>query len=545
MFRVGRADETLSRTGITHLVEHLALFGHSLSDYHHNGSTGATITHFHMSGSESDVVDFLAGVCASLTDLPIARLETEKEILRTEEHNRPSGANHSMPLWRYGSVGYGLLSYPEWGLYGVGPDEIREWARRWFTRENAVLWIAGDDIPAGLRLPLPSGERMPVPAASSALPVTPAYYAEGRNKVVLDAVVKRSTAAMVLTTVLERELYRALRQEGGYSYTATTAYDSRGDGYATITALADALPDKQSAVLGGFVDVLAKLRLGYIEAADIAAARTQREEALNHPAAEGARLPAYAMNLLTGQPNPSVEEVREKLRAVTDKEVHAVAVEALSSALLLVPTGHTADWAGFTTAPVCSAAAGTGTSYLAYERPDAWLVVGDEGVSAVGPDGPATVRFDECAAVLQWPDGGRRLIGNDGIAVSVEPTLYAVPPDTGAFVDARVPATSVVRLPARAPNEIPKPPQRKPASGAQQYKGSVLETISFVLLTIVNCVVVPATVVFTLAVIAVGQGDPTPWVIVGVLWLVTTGLVLPWILLLKRLWVRRRLAQDR
>jgi zinc protease len=117
MFRVGRADETLSRTGITHLVEHLALFGHSLSDYHHNGSTGATITHFHMSGSESDVVDFLAGVCASLTDLPIARLEIEKEILRTEEHNRPSGANHSMPLWRYGSVGYGLLSYPEWGLY--------------------------------------------------------------------------------------------------------------------------------------------------------------------------------------------------------------------------------------------------------------------------------------------------------------------------------------------------------------------------------------------------------------------------------------------
>src|SRR3954451_114555 len=131
MFRVGRADETLSRSGVTHLVEHLALFGHSLADYHHNGATGAVVTHFHMSGSESDVVAFLTGVCAALmTDLPIARLETEKEILRTEEHNRRPGANHAMPLWRSGAVGYGLVSYPEWGLHELGADDVQEWTRR-------------------------------------------------------------------------------------------------------------------------------------------------------------------------------------------------------------------------------------------------------------------------------------------------------------------------------------------------------------------------------------------------------------------------------
>jgi hypothetical protein len=73
----------------------------------------------------------------------------------------------------------------------------------------------------------------------------------------------------------------------------------------------------------------------------------------------------------------------------------------------------------------------------------------------------------------------------------------------------------------------------------------VLETISVALLTLVLCVVAPTTIVFTLAMIAVGEGDPTGWIVVSLLWLVTAALVLPWILLLKRLWVRRRLAQNR
>ena len=50
IFRVGRADETLARPGITHLLEHLALHRHGLADYHYNGATGRAITHFHIAG---------------------------------------------------------------------------------------------------------------------------------------------------------------------------------------------------------------------------------------------------------------------------------------------------------------------------------------------------------------------------------------------------------------------------------------------------------------------------------------------------------------
>ena len=65
-FRVGVADETLATTGITHLVEHLALHRHGVSDLHYNGATAATYTLFHVTGTPGEVVTYLNGVCEAL-----------------------------------------------------------------------------------------------------------------------------------------------------------------------------------------------------------------------------------------------------------------------------------------------------------------------------------------------------------------------------------------------------------------------------------------------------------------------------------------------
>ncbi|GAB3942839.1 hypothetical protein GCM10027614_30590 [Micromonospora vulcania] len=192
-FRVGTADETLGRAGITHLLEHLALAPLGLADYHVNGSTAQVFTTFHTQGSGADIAAFLTAVCGHLSDLPLARLDVEKEILRTEWSSRGAAATDDIPLWRYGARDYGLTSYPEWGLGALTADDLRQWAARWFTRENAVLWIAGGQVPAGLRLALPAGTRQPVPVASSALPRTPAYFVGGSRAVVLDSVVRRRT----------------------------------------------------------------------------------------------------------------------------------------------------------------------------------------------------------------------------------------------------------------------------------------------------------------------------------------------------------------
>ena len=509
-FRVGRADETLATAGLTHLLEHLTLFHHGLSDYHYNGATGSVVTHFHMQGSEEDVVKYLVGVCAALGNLPLDRLETEKGILRTEAAGRQGGVGDSMPLWRYGARDYGLVSYDELGLSRLSADDVRNWAATRFTRQNAVLWITSDQVPTGLRLHLPEGPRQPVPRPSSALPITPAYFTERTNGVVFDAVVQRRTVASVFSAVLEREMYRSLRQEGGYSYVASTSYDPRGDGFATVTAFADALPDKQDAVLGGFVDLLAKLRVGRIEQADLDSVRVKAEESLRHEEYDAARLPMAAMNVLTGHPNLAAEAFLDEVRDVTVDDVQAVAVEASGSALLLVPAGLNAEWAGYVPAPTYSTTSISGERYASRQSDKVALVVGAEGVSVADASHAITVRYQECAVALAWPDGGRQLIGHDGIAVRVEPTLYDVPAGLIARIDAGVSPANLVWMPARAPDEIPQPkkPAAPPPAAQPRPKQSPLRSAAAVVLIVLASIMGAVTALCGVIVVSADPNDP-------------------------------------
>lgn len=458
MFRVGQADETLARRGITHLLEHLVLHPLGTADYHYNGTTGSVVTHFHLQGSVDDITTFLTGVCKSLRELPASRVETEKAILRTEWNSKSGSSLDELPLWRYGARGHGLLSYPEWGLHAVSLEDLQDWARRYFTKENAVLWLAGADLPAGLRIDLPTGQRMPVPAPSSALPQTPAFFSGSGGLTAINAVAARSVAASVFAGALERELFQALRQRDGLSYTAATNYEPRGDGYATITALADALPEKQDAVLGGFIDVLAKVRVGRIDEANIAAVIGKATEALSAEDVDSARLASAAFDVLTGEGLTASDDLLRQVKEVTPEAVHEVATDVLADSLLMTPRGRTADWAGFVAAPTSSTAVVTGADYPGQGGLTHRLVVGNDGVSVVSNDSDefVTVHYDTCAALLTWPDGGRQLLGADGISVRLEPTLYPGLPTQA--VDQAVPARVRVELPARDPAEIPQPP---------------------------------------------------------------------------------------
>jgi predicted Zn-dependent peptidase len=464
-FRVGHADETLARSGITHLVEHLALHRLGMTDYHYNGATGSTVTHFFSQGAPEDVGSYLRSVCDALVDLPWHRLANEKEILRTEAAGKSNSVTEPLLLWRYGARSYGLASYPEWGLAELTADDVRAWVARHFTRDNAVLWFGGTP-PTDLALNLPPGTRMPLPETTSALPHTPAFFAGPARAVALHTVVPRSMAAQVFSDVLERELFRALRQEGGYSYTAATSYDPVDREVATIVALADAHQDNQDAALGGFIDVLAKLRWGRIEQRDIDATLAKGREALRDPDADQARLPAAAFGALIGAALRQSAELLTDLETVTVDALRPIAETAANNALLMVPEGRSADWAGFVAAPTTSTAAVVGTRYPMRNDSEHAVIIGADGVSLVSGDAVATVHFAQCAVLLAWPDGGRMLIGDDALAVRLEPTVYAVDPAALRQVDEAMPGERLVRLPARNPDSIPKPPAPKttPAS---------------------------------------------------------------------------------
>ena len=225
-----------------------------------------------------------------------------------------------------------------------------------------------------------------------------------------------------------------------------------------ITALADALPEKQGAVLGGFVDLLAALRVGRIGEAEVAAVVDQACERCGRPRSTAPGCPARRS---TCSPGRAVREARGDGRGDRARSPATTwprsPREALRRGLLMTPGGSSADWAGYTAAPTTSAAAVEGTPHKAHVFPDRHLVTGAEGVSVIDDDHLATVRYDACAAVLAWPDGARRLIGHDGIIVNVEPTLYRDAAGVVAEIDAGVPRELRVDLPARGTDEIPQP----------------------------------------------------------------------------------------
>ncbi|WP_144022435.1 M16 family metallopeptidase [Asanoa hainanensis] len=499
VFRVGQADETLARRGITHLVEHLALHPIGGSAYHHNGSTGLTTTTFYVQGDDADLVDFLDRVTRSLTEPDTGRLATERDVLRTEEHSRGNGPTRDLPLWRYGARGYGLVSYPEWGLHAITPDDVRDWVAAHFTRDNAVLWIAGDGVPAGLRLHLPPGRRTPVPAPTSTLPVAPAFFAGAGPHTALDAVVPESPAALVCAHLLQRRLHKALRLDGGLSYTTAVEYAERGDGQAVISAYADALPDKQGAVLGGFVDVLGALFAVPVTDAELATAVSTAVREASLPDAAANELPTQAFRLLTGRPLGSAGSEVADLGAVTAGEAHAVAQAVRATALLMTPPGG-AQWAGYAPAPTTSDATVGGRVHVPTGGGPR-IHVSDAGVSAVDAEGKiATVRFADCAVVLANPDGSRVLVGHDGMVVVVEPARYG---DLYAgMIDRRVPAGLLVPMPGRPPSPDSTPaatPASRPAGRLWRPAPAWLRVAALGLVTLV---VGGAALAYTVAMIA-------------------------------------------
>jgi hypothetical protein len=294
-------------------------------------------------------------------------------------------------------------------------------------------------------------------------------------------VVTRSTAAFVFADLLGRALFRELRQEGGLSYQAAADYEPRDGEHAVITAIADALPAKREAVLGGFVDVLAALRIGTINQSELDSVRGRALENLNHPDADAARLPGHARNLLHGHANLTTDEARAELEALTVADMRRVAQEAYATALVMTPSGTTADWAGLAAAPTSSAERVAGKRWPSLVHAEHALVIGDEGVSLTGPNGQATVRYQDCAAALTRPDGARYLTGADGVAVNIEPTLFTLPAGEIARIDAALPREVLVPLPARGEDQIPQPPAKgqRPRSRSGIWYGPLADRLVY------------------------------------------------------------------
>ena len=450
--------------GITHLVEHLALHRHGVAEYHYNGATGSVVTQFHMQGTERDIVTYLEMVCDSLAD---RRCSGWRPRRRSCAPRRPArgGVNGMLPMWRYGARDYGLVSYPEWGIDRLGPDDVRPGRA---PGSPARTPCCGSPA-TGSRRACGCACRPGAPPGAGRLDGAagdPGVLHRRRRRRRLRRRHARGTAAgSVFALMLERELFQSLRQESGLSYAASASYDPRGDGMggrhrvrrraARRSSARSSAASSTSSPGSGSAGSPRPSWSGPREARRGAAPPRRARR----PAAGPGHRPAHRR----GGCAPSTSCARS-CGPSPSPTCTAPPCRSSAGAAAGAPPGSRADWAGSRRRRRRPRTRSPGTRTGRVDGSGASLVLGADGVSIVEGECRATVRYRSCAVVHAWPDGARQLIGLDGIAVLVEPALFAAPADTAARIDRSVDPSIVLPMPARNPHDVPRP-SPAPATG--------------------------------------------------------------------------------
>ena len=466
LLRVGWADETLPTRGWTHLVEHLALAGLGRPGEHSNGRTDATTTTFHVEGDAEQVREFLADVTGRLARLPLDRVPTELGVLRSEEGRRGGSLLQQVLGRRHGAQGYGLSDFRELGLdVAPDPDLLQAWAHRHAATGNAVLWLSGPP-PAGLRLHLPAGPHVPPPDPwHSVAGDLPAWFTGDDHTVAAHAVISRGYRAPALRHVVQARLVDTLRSQLSVAYSPAVDYSPVTGDAGWLLMTSDLVGGRQSEGVGPFLGVLEALAgddgsAGAVTEEDLEGVRRAYRRGLEEPYAWVGDITPLAWNVLFRRDPADHDD----LETVTVADVREAAREAADGLLAMVPRGlgtYRGRWSAAVTGTVDPvegvAHRGLGTAQV--------LVVSPDGLTLRRGEGPPdawTVRVPTTAGVLRWPDGRRTLVGEDGVQVTVEPTLWEGGPALVQQVDAMFPADRVVPMGPRPPGQVPVPPSARP-----------------------------------------------------------------------------------
>jgi hypothetical protein len=462
MFRVGRADETLPRAGISHLVEHLALFG--IGDVHHtfNGFVDGLRTVFHAEGTEAECVEFLRAVTGSLGNLPSARVARERDILSAEAAGRGTGLFEELLVYRFGPRGLGMLAYPEFGLRWLDVDTVNWWRARAYHRDNAAAWVCGVD-PSLLILDLPAGARPAPPAIAPVETGLPAWFTPQARGVGVSMLASRGPALSAALRIAQRRLQKRLRNEMAVVYHVDVAAQLLDGESVHVAVVCDPLGDNAHEARAAVEAELCVLAEAGPTEEDMDIDRRAGDRAALRPDTLALSLAdTFGHDELLGVTDRSAEVALREAREVTAESVAAAIHAALGSALWAAPGSSpprnarpVAAWSpaaldGRTLAPAPDLGI-----------PGARLIMSDAGISTLTPQGNAvTVRYDGCAAVLAWGDGARTMYGDDGFILHVKPWEWADGKVASEVIDQHTDAhTLVVMGPGSGPPAPPETPR--------------------------------------------------------------------------------------
>ncbi len=439
MFRVGSGDEPLPRRGFTHLVEHMALSGFHDPTLQWNGFVDLNRTVFHATGPQANVERFLMHVAARLSHLDPATLRRECDVLAAEARTMAPSLVGELLSRRYGARQWGTSAWWEMAIPGARPEAVEEWQQRWFTRENAVVWMSAHPTQE-LRIDLPNGSRMVPPADPPDLVTGRGWVHHNGGQLVLLARGERSYASAMACGAILSEVHRVVR-ERGLGYAVQGAWHRLTATRGAMSMVADVAERRELEHVQVVLDVLDELAVAVPERIfhDRRAAMAQADPA----DVTRQRLDAWALDLLLGMRRGSVAEETAAELAVTPDEA-AAACRVLRDDMLLglpervaPPAGRCPRVEPTNDRPVAGRWHG---AQVFYRRDDAkfGLHVGEQGVSSASVHRTVTVRWDQAAVVMRWHDGTRLAVDHRGEGVLVEPSRYQRGREAAAAFDAHV-----------------------------------------------------------------------------------------------------------
>lgn len=155
----------------------------------------------------------------------------------------------------------------------------------------------------------------------------------------------------------------------------------------------------------------------------------------------------------------SLEEIAAGQAGVSLQDVTDLVVEMKQDMILALPGDTVLEpWMGVMAERSCGAPpSGRGMRHVDAPVTQARLTHDSEGVGVLFEDGShATVRYDDLAAAFTHDDGAISLVGNDGVSVMLEPTLWHGGKRAGRKIRRQLSEEQVVDLGARPKESIPK-----------------------------------------------------------------------------------------
>ena len=249
-FRVGKSDEPMRMRGITHLVEHLAIYAHRDTEIAFNGSVGPLLTSFWAQGHPDEVGAFLREVAQSIHDLPYDRLDLETDVLQRELAMIPPAHIDRILFAYFGPFGPGTLPQHEPGLSWLGPTELDLWAETHFTIDNAALVVLGK-VPDSWGIELPKGRPVHYRLSERVrkAPDAPTLFDTQEGGVTWAALLKdrkglSEPAVSIGTQIVSRRLQDRLRHDLGQTYSVGEGFERLDEDHILIYHGFDAEPSR-------------------------------------------------------------------------------------------------------------------------------------------------------------------------------------------------------------------------------------------------------------------------------------------------------------